>query len=211
MGGARNAGLKKVRTPFVLFLDADDRLVPGALEALLRPFRSCPDLITHAMRMEGLDVTSGVRGPWGFPPARAFRLQRSPVRFAVANTMTNLLPTVGSAVHRTEPVRLAGGFSDSNHGEDWGLSAILPFLGRVLLSEEVGLVLRVRPDSLTTKNESWPAVAASRREVRRRLRATSEIAPAVRAATPLLAPVHLITALRRMRHRHARALRRHSE
>lgn len=35
LGAARNAGLDRVRTPFVGFLDADDVLVPGALERLV--------------------------------------------------------------------------------------------------------------------------------------------------------------------------------
>jgi glycosyltransferase involved in cell wall biosynthesis len=39
---ARNAGLKRARTPFVLFLDADDRLAPGALVAMRRALDENP-------------------------------------------------------------------------------------------------------------------------------------------------------------------------
>jgi O-antigen biosynthesis protein len=39
---ARNAGGARVRTPFVLFLDADDRLAPGALAAMLRALDEHP-------------------------------------------------------------------------------------------------------------------------------------------------------------------------
>src|SRR4051794_33617208 len=40
---ARNAGLAGVRTPFVLFLDADDRLAPGALAAMRSALEQHPD------------------------------------------------------------------------------------------------------------------------------------------------------------------------
>ncbi|MEA2431946.1 MAG: hypothetical protein QOI19_2419, partial [Thermoleophilaceae bacterium] len=41
--GARNAGFARARTPYVLFLDADDRLAPGALELLRRALADRPD------------------------------------------------------------------------------------------------------------------------------------------------------------------------
>lgn len=41
---ARNAGLARVQTPYVLFLDADDRLVPGSLTTLRAPLEGDPKL-----------------------------------------------------------------------------------------------------------------------------------------------------------------------
>jgi glycosyltransferase involved in cell wall biosynthesis len=41
---ARNAGLARVETPYAMVLDADDRLVPGALEALRAPLEADPEL-----------------------------------------------------------------------------------------------------------------------------------------------------------------------
>lgn len=41
---ARNAGLARVETPYVLVLDADDRLAPGALAALREPLEADPSL-----------------------------------------------------------------------------------------------------------------------------------------------------------------------
>ena len=41
---ARNAGLARVQSAYVIVLDADDRLAPGALEALRRPLDADPQL-----------------------------------------------------------------------------------------------------------------------------------------------------------------------
>ena len=41
---ARNTGLARVQSPYVIVLDADDRLAPGALEALRRPLDADPQL-----------------------------------------------------------------------------------------------------------------------------------------------------------------------
>jgi len=40
---ARNAGLARACTPYVVFLDADDRLAPGALAAMRRALEGAPD------------------------------------------------------------------------------------------------------------------------------------------------------------------------
>jgi glycosyltransferase involved in cell wall biosynthesis len=52
LSGARNTGLRRADTPYLLVLDADDRLRPGALDAMRTPLDTDPELgfcygITH--------------------------------------------------------------------------------------------------------------------------------------------------------------------
>jgi mycofactocin system glycosyltransferase len=58
-GGARNAGLTEVRTPFVVFVDSDIVLDPGTVPALLRHFTD-PRVAMAAPRISGL----GGRPTW---------------------------------------------------------------------------------------------------------------------------------------------------
>jgi glycosyltransferase involved in cell wall biosynthesis len=71
VASARNAGLALVETPYVLVLDADDRLLPGALETLRAPLEEDPALGFAYGRMRFF-------GDWDgelrFPPYDPYRL-----------------------------------------------------------------------------------------------------------------------------------------
>lgn len=54
---ARNDGLRRVRTPFVAFIDSDATVEPGCLETLLRHFAD-PQLALVAPRVLGLDTAA---------------------------------------------------------------------------------------------------------------------------------------------------------
>ena len=101
---ARNAGLALVRTPYVLFLDADDRLVPGAVAALREPLDADPKLGFAYGRMKFF-------GDWDgelrFPPYDPYALLYR--------------HTIGlSALARREGLEDTGGFDpDFRHFEDW--------------------------------------------------------------------------------------------
>jgi len=103
---ARNAGLALVRTPYWLVLDADDRLAPGALQALREPLErdAGPAYAFGFMRFFG-DMSGVVRFP-DFDPYRL--LYRH---------------TIGlTALARAEVLEATGGFDPSfPHYEDWEL------------------------------------------------------------------------------------------
>jgi glycosyltransferase involved in cell wall biosynthesis len=68
---ARNSGLARAETPYVLVLDADDRLIPGALEALRKPLEADPRLGYAYGRMRFFGEW---KGELRFPPYDPFKL-----------------------------------------------------------------------------------------------------------------------------------------
>lgn len=103
---ARNAGLAEARTPYVLVLDADDRLLPGALDALRAPLDREPGLGFAYGRMR---FFGDWEGDLRFPPYDPYRLLYR--------------HTIGlSALARRELFEQVGGFDpEFEQFEDWEL------------------------------------------------------------------------------------------
>src|SRR2546423_10556171 len=77
-GAARNVGLEVVSEPFVIFLDADDVMLPGPLAALLDGIRATSDAVAH-----GLPIIDGLSGRLFRAPRRVARLASAgPAPFA---------------------------------------------------------------------------------------------------------------------------------
>jgi glycosyltransferase involved in cell wall biosynthesis len=101
---ARNAGLAEADTPYVLVLDADDRLLPGALETLRAPLEADPKLGFTYGRMRFF-------GDWDgeltFPPYDPYALLYR--------------HTIGlSALARRDVFEATGGFDPAfKQFEDW--------------------------------------------------------------------------------------------
>jgi glycosyltransferase involved in cell wall biosynthesis len=103
---ARNAGLSRATTPYLLALDADDRLAPGALEALKAPLDSDPTL------------------GFAYGHMRFFGDWQGELRFPPYNPYTLLYRhTIGlSALMRRELFADTGGFDQAFETyEDWEL------------------------------------------------------------------------------------------
>jgi glycosyltransferase involved in cell wall biosynthesis len=101
---ARNTGLARVSTPFVLVLDADDRLVSDALATLLPPLRADPKLGYSYGFLRYFGAWNGILR---MPPYDPYRLLYR--------------HTIGvSALMRREVLSDTGGFdADFPHFEDW--------------------------------------------------------------------------------------------
>jgi hypothetical protein len=181
-----------------VFLDADDSLLPGALERMLagldgRP--GSPALVGRILEPGG--ALHRVPRPF------AVRLSRRPRLFAWANATWALMPTQGCTIMRTAVVREASGYGDVSLGEDWMLSARLAFRGAIVFDPAPALVYRWRPDSPGASRASRRALMHSAALVRARLR--QDPPPGGDAAVAMLAVAQVLAML--VAHPLARAFR----
>ncbi len=104
LSAARNAGLRRARTPYLMVLDADDRLRAGALDALRAPLDADP----HLGFAYGITTFFGDwEGEMTMPPYDPFRLL---YRHTIGST----------ALMRRELFDATGGFDPDFRGyEDW--------------------------------------------------------------------------------------------
>jgi glycosyltransferase involved in cell wall biosynthesis len=186
-GKARNIGLDAVTAPLVVFLDADDLMLPGTLTTLVAGLREGD----AAFAMAIVDGDTG--GRHRAPRRAAYVLSLVPWLFALANTIWSLLPTQGATIMRTADVRAAGGYGDRSQGEDWALGASLAWRGRVRLSRQPGLIYRWRFDSPGREGAELD-LRGNARFVRGRLRADPMVPRAARALLPLAALAQWVAA-----------------
>jgi glycosyltransferase involved in cell wall biosynthesis len=189
-GAARNAALGRVRTPYVVFLDADDLLLEGALTALVLGLDANSRRSAYT-----LSIVDGLTGERHRTPRRVARtLCHLPPLFALANAVWSLLPTQGCTIMRVDDVRACGGYADSSHGEDWTLGVSLAFRGQVSFDHRSGLCYRPRADSPGVAPLGAAVLLDNARTVRARIRSDPAIPSAVRAALPLIAAVQWLAA-----------------
>ncbi len=186
-GAARNLGLERVATEYVLFLDADDMLLEGALEFLQVRIDADPGLAICAASI--LDGATGERHRT--PRAFVSRLARWPTAFAFADAVWSLLPIQGCAILRTAQVREAGGYADADLGEDWVLAVSLAWRGRVEVTERLGLYYRSTEGSIGRRARTMAELRASAQRVRERMRHDRALPGWARASLPLIAALQL--------------------
>lgn len=197
VGAARNLGLLSVTTPYVVFWDADDLMLPGTLRVLRERIGSDPEVVLVAAAIYEGDPPV----PHRWPRRWSGRLARFPRLFALLDAMWSLFPTTGSSMIRADAAR-AGGFGDGNSGEDWVLGVSLAMRGRIEFVDHPGRLYRRQHVGLWEGQRSPAQLARNARAVRGRLR-TDPATPAwMRRSTPLvgafqLAGSHLVQPLLR--------------
>ena len=186
-GGARNLGLDRVATEYVIFLDADDMLLDGAVEFMVGQLAADPRVAVSATSI--LDGQTGERHR--NPRRFVLRLARRPRAFALADSIWSLLPIQGSAALRTHQVRAAGGYADTDMSEDWDLAASLAWRGRVEISERLGRYYRSTEGSSRRRAKSARELRTSARRVRDRIRRDGAVPRWAKALVPAIAVLQL--------------------
>ena len=131
LAGARTRGLHSVNTPYVMVLDADDQIAPGALSAMVEALRSDPRLAVVWGDVERF-------GRAGYILHRKGRTL-DPWRITFVNEL------VASTMVRRDAVIRAGGWSLEDAFEDWDLWMAMAELG--MQGRHVGMTtLRYRVD-----------------------------------------------------------------
>ncbi len=187
VGAARNFGLERVKTDYVLVLDADDRLLPGTLELLLERMDRDPGVSLCATAI--LDDETGRRHRTPRRFVRRFAARRR--LFALADAIWSLVPIQGCALMRVVDVRAAGGYADASWGDDWVLAVSLAHRGRVELHEHLGRFYRSHPESISRQTRASADLATSARLVRERLRSDPAVSRMTKALLPLIAGLQL--------------------
>ncbi|MGH3828518.1 MAG: glycosyltransferase family 2 protein [Pseudonocardiaceae bacterium] len=211
LGGARNLGLAHAVTEYVIFWDADDRMLPGTVRFLEARMEASRNLVAFGSAI--VEEPSGRRHRWPRPWLRI--LVRLPALLGLLDAVWSEFPTTGATLIRADAVRAAGGFADADSGEDWCLGAALVWRGRCGWSERPGRVYVQRPDS------TWPTHASGRHQwrhaaaVRARLREAGvapswlrHLLPAIAAAQWGAIAAHVLLAgVRARRHMRGRPAR----
>jgi hypothetical protein len=187
VGAARNLGLERVASEYVVFLDADDLLLEGTLEFLERRITADPGLALSATSI--LDAATGERHRT--PRRFVARLARWPRIFALADSVWSLLPIQSGAILRTGQVREAGGYPDSNLGDDWVLAVSLAWRGRIEVAQRLGRYYRSTEGSISGREWTMEELRANARRVRERMRTDAAVPGWARALLPVIAALQL--------------------
>lgn len=183
LGAARNLGLGSVRTPYVIFWDADDVMLPGTIGFLEDQLDQDTGLVAFGAAI--IEEDSGRRHRW--PRTWLGTLTRAPRVLALVDCLWSVFPTTGATVMRTAVAQDAGGYADAASGEDWCLGVSLTFRGRVGWSERPGRLYRRGPQSVWSSHSSARHQLLHAAVVRRRM-ATDRFVPRwLRVSLPLVA------------------------
>jgi glycosyltransferase involved in cell wall biosynthesis len=191
VGAARNLGLERVRTPFVVFWDADDLMLPGTLGLLRERLGSDSGLVAVAAAI--LEDEPRIAHRW--PRPWVAHLTRFPGVFAFVHCVWSVFPTTGATLMRTAAVRSAGGYGDANSGEDWVLGVSLVFRGRVQLLARPGRIYRRRVGSLWEARRSTPHLLRHAAAVDRRLLSDTGIPQWAKVLAPAIAILQAVMTL----------------
>lgn len=187
IGSARNLGLRHIDSEYVMFWDADDLLLQGALARMWSVLEADKGAVAATMDSIRWTPETGPGDPWPWPRSIMYPLARRRRLFAFIALLYNPFTTTGPALMRTATVRDAGGFAeDIAFFEDWALSGSLAVRGRIVMLRETARLYRVHDNSLSLGHLDHPDQGAWLRGMRRRARRDPRVPVWIKALLPLV-------------------------
>lgn len=183
LGTARNLGLAQTKTPYVLFWDADDLMLPGTLAFLEGQIAADPGLAAFGAAI--IEAPSGRRHRW--PRRWVAVLMRARRTFSFIHCVWSLYPTTGATIIKTELAKATGGFSDKDSGDDWCFGVSLVFRGRIGWSERPGRLYPRRPGSIWARYGTVGFLFRHAQVVRDRIRDDTGVPGWVKGLRPVIA------------------------
>lgn len=190
VGAARNHALHRVESELVMFCDADDELVDGALRALLDALAADPGAGFAGGGIVRIGDAPGEDEPIDWPPAAMRRLVKRPRLLAMRSLWLSSLPAT-CTLYRTEVARASGGFGPGELGEDWSFVTAVAFRARGILLDRPVRRYRFSEGSLFHRARSYPVRRDAHRAVRRRMLRDPAVPLYVKALMPAFALHHL--------------------
>lgn len=145
---ALNAGFERSRGEVVIFLDADDALLPHIVERVVAVFRACPQVVKVQYRLEEMQAsgapTGRVRPPWGRAmPAGDLRAQVLAFPDDIPWQPTSGNAFAAGVLRQIFPVPE----QDYRLCADYYLSNLSPLFGDAFSLDEVGGYYRVHGEN----------------------------------------------------------------
>ena len=157
VSAARNAGLHAARGEFVVFLDADDELLPDAIETGLRTLRSNPTAVCAVGRVRPMDGDGR-----DLPSAP----QRPIVRELYREWLyENFVSTPGAAVFRRLALQAMGGFPEAV-GPAADYAVYLQLARERLIVDHGNVVVRYRNHAASMSRDRSGMLRATMRVLR---------------------------------------------
>ena len=190
-GAARNLALAHVDAPAVLFLDADDVLLPGALALLHALLNSRPGAVAAVCKRVLWDPESGIEHMnERSPRPLVYPLSRWRRTFAAVTLRYDVFQLTGCALVDRDAVRDAGGFGDASLAEDWMLRSSLAARGRIVFGREGVVRFRVSRGSLWHREHTRAELDRAYAAFRVHRLSDNALPLWARAAMPLIAAGH---------------------
>lgn len=157
LSAARNRGLDEVRSPYLLFLDADDRLRPRALERLLALLEAHAQTVVAYGEAQMIDEDGSLVGA----PPPALLATRPSGDVVGALLEGGFIASTGAALVRVDAMRAAGRYrEDLPRAQDWEMWCRLALRGRFAYAgAEVVLEKRRRADNISAVLGASPEAA----------------------------------------------------